>query len=150
MCDHTPEEVSEARAPIASLLGKSEKAQRKVAADTWQHAMLDGNIRALRVALPLIGEADGDSSEPTRDELSLALRALDSMIERVAATETRFAPGTPQRSLQRNRLKALRIARSAVAQRRNSHPIHLLPGPALRQQRKPQGRWRISHDLCPV
>jgi hypothetical protein len=36
------------------------------------------------------------------------------MIERVANTEAKFASGTSQHSLQRNRLKALRIARSAV------------------------------------
>ena len=114
MDDYTAEEIRDAHAPIASLLSKSEKAQQKVAPGTWQHRMLGGNIQALRIALPLISEADGDSEEPAPQDLDSALRALDSMIERVANTETKFVPGTSQHSLQRNRLKALRIARSAV------------------------------------
>jgi len=117
MDDYTAEEVREARAPIASLLSKSEKAQQKVAPGAWQYTMLEGNIQALRIALPLIGEADADSNEPACGDLVSALRALDSMIERVAETETKFASGTPQHTLQRNRLKALRIARSAVKAR---------------------------------
>lgn len=114
MDGYTDVEVRAARAPVASLLSKSEKAQQKLAPGTWQHTMLADNIQALRLALPLIDEADGDSSDLTPDDLNSALRALDSMIERVANTETKFVPGTAQHSLQRNRLKALCIARSAV------------------------------------
>jgi hypothetical protein len=114
MDNYTADEVREARAPIASLLSKSEKAQQKVAPGTWQHAMLQRNIQALRIAVPLIGTPDDDSHGPAPDDLEAALRALDSMIERVADTETKFAPGTSQHTLQRNRLKALRIARAVV------------------------------------
>jgi len=109
------DEIREARAPLASLLSKSEKARQKVAPGTWQQTMLDDNIAALRVALPLIDEPDTDRAEPPPAELDSALRALDSMIERVANTHAKFAPGTSHHSLQSNRLKALRIARSAVA-----------------------------------
>ena len=118
MDGYTSEEIGEARAPIASLLSKSEKAQQKLTPGTWQHTMLGGNIRALQIALPLVGEGDGTSQEATPDDLDSALRALDSMIERVAATETKSEPGTSQHSLQRNRLKALRIARAAVMAKR--------------------------------
>jgi len=114
MDDYTTEEVREALAPIASLLSKSEKSQLKVPQGTWQHRMLGDNIKALRMGLALIGEASGDSDEPTRSDLEEALGALDSMIERVDRTQAKFSPGTSQHSLQRNRLKALRIARSAV------------------------------------
>lgn len=114
MDDYTGEEVREARAPVASLLSKSEKARQKVAPGTWQHTMLEGDIRALQIALPLIGDSNDDSDGLAPDDLDSALRALDSMIERVANTEAKFAPGTSRHSLQRNRLKALRIARTAV------------------------------------
>lgn len=117
MHGYSREEIRDALAPIASLLSKSEKARQKVAPGTWQHAMLEGNIRALTVALPLIDDTDGDHREPAAGDLDPALVALDSMIDRVANTETKFAPGTAQHSLQRNRLKALRIARSAVAEK---------------------------------
>jgi hypothetical protein len=65
--------------------------------------------------LPLIGQAYDDLDGPAPDDLDSVLRALDSMIERTADTETKSVPGTSQHTLQRNRLKALRIARSAVA-----------------------------------
>lgn len=96
------------------MLGKSEKAQQKVVPGSWQHAMLAENISALRIALTLLGGPGAESNAATRDELAVALQALDSMIGRVATTEMKFAVGTPQHSLQRNRLKALRIARAAV------------------------------------
>ncbi len=54
---YTKEELENARAPIASLLSKSEKAQTKLAEGTWQHTMLGGNIRALRIATPLLIKA---------------------------------------------------------------------------------------------
>lgn len=114
MDEYTADEIRDARAPIASLLSKSEKAQQKLAPGTWQHAMLEDNIRALRVISPLVSEVDGGSIDPDRDDLESAVRALDAMIERVSDVETEFVPGTPQHSLQRNRLKALRIARAAA------------------------------------
>ena len=117
MDDYTTEEVREALAPLASLLSKSEKAQLKVAPGTWQHTMLGDNIKALRIALALIAEASRDSDAPARSDLEEALGALDSMIRRVDNTQTKFSPGTSQHSLQRNRLKALRIARSTVMSR---------------------------------
>jgi len=120
MDDYTAQEVLEALPPIASLLSKSEKAQGKVAPGTWQHTMLTGNIRALRTASALLDEASGEQNEMARDDLESALSALDSMIERVAGTQTKFSPGTSQHSLQRNRLKALRIARAAVVAKLNA------------------------------
>ncbi len=117
MADFTAEEITDARAPIASLLSKSEKAQQKVSSGTWQYMMLEENIRALRIALPLIDEPGDSPVEPAPEELDAALVALDSMIDRVANTEKKFASGTSQHSLQRNRLKALRIARLAILAR---------------------------------
>lgn len=109
------EDVRQARVPIASLLSKSEKAQLKVAPGTWQHTMLSANVEALRLALPLIDGTEVDAEQPDSDDVASALRALDSMIERVTTACTRFVPGTSQHSLQRNRLDALRVARSAVS-----------------------------------
>ncbi|TLM98322.1 MAG: ASCH domain-containing protein [Actinobacteria bacterium] len=113
--DYTAEEVSAARAPLVSLLSKSEKAQQKVVPGTWQHAMLGANIEALRTALALIDDPADCSDHVTHEELEHAASDLDSMIERVRNTEAKFAPGTSHHSLQRNRLKALMVARAAVS-----------------------------------
>lgn len=54
---HTEEDLKNALAPITSLISKSEKAQAKLAQGTWQHTMLDHNLKALHMALPLLKKA---------------------------------------------------------------------------------------------
>ena len=108
--------LAAARAPIASLISKSEKAQQKLAPGAWQHTMLQNNLRALRLASALMNPPPGPASGtlPRFDAAALeqALAALASMIARTE--KPRFAPGTPQHTLQRNRLKALRLAETIV------------------------------------
>lgn len=114
MRGYTSGEVRNALRPIASLIGKSEKAREKLTPGRWQHTMLSENIKALRIASRLIDEEQDHPDEPTPDELEDSLRSLDSMIERTEQALEKFAPGTSQHSLQHNRLKALQIARAAV------------------------------------
>ncbi|MDR0964979.1 MAG: hypothetical protein LBM75_00455 [Myxococcales bacterium] len=54
------DELKRAIAPIDSLMSKSDKALTKLAPGSWQHAMLTQNVRALRLALPLIEKALGE------------------------------------------------------------------------------------------
>jgi len=74
------DEWREAFRPIASLIGKSEKAQRKLAPGTWQHAMLRDNLKALRMASALMDPGAGDGVRAGRRDLQEALRAFASMI----------------------------------------------------------------------
>src|SRR5690349_8253743 len=105
--ERTTNALEAARGPIASLISKSAKAQQKLTPGTWQHQMLQDNLRALQIASALMN-ADGGRFE--RGELQKALAALASMIDRVEKAQAGFAPGTSQHALQRNRLKALRVA----------------------------------------
>lgn len=50
----TKEDFHGAVAPINSLISKSEKVQTKLADNTWQYRMLDANIKALHLALPIL------------------------------------------------------------------------------------------------
>lgn len=52
--EYTKEGLEQARAPLASLIMKSEKAQAKLAPGAWQHTMLENNLKALRIAFPLL------------------------------------------------------------------------------------------------
>ncbi len=52
--DYSKEELEKALAPISSLTSKSEKALTKLLHGTWQHTMLTQNVKALRIALPLL------------------------------------------------------------------------------------------------
>lgn len=57
---YTKEDLANALAPIASLIGKSEKAKEKLAQGTWQHTMLGNNLKALTIASPLLAKALDD------------------------------------------------------------------------------------------
>jgi hypothetical protein len=52
--DYTKEDYEKSIAPITSLISKSLKAQNKLVRGTWQHTMLNNNIKALNIALPLL------------------------------------------------------------------------------------------------
>lgn len=112
--DRRPDDITAALAPIASLLSKSEKAQTKVAPGTWQHTMLGENVAALQLALALMDPCATGAPDFSPEDLQAAAKALASMIDRTENTRTKFAPGTSQHTLQRNRLAALKAAADAV------------------------------------
>ena len=114
MNNYTTDELQEALRPIDSLISKSEKAQRKLAPGTWQHTMLRDNLKALHIASTLMSKETDDTNRFTRDDLQGALRAFASMISRTDKARAKFTPGTSQYTLQRNRLKALRIAEALI------------------------------------
>lgn len=53
----TEEELKCAQAPIASLISKSEKTKGKLAPGSWQYTMVEENLKALYLALPLVERA---------------------------------------------------------------------------------------------
>ena len=108
--DVTTDEWQDARRAIASLIGKSEKAQQKVAPGTWQHTMLEENLTALRIAWALMEQRAGATGTFGAGNLPDALRAFASMTSKTEKAQARFSPGTSQHTLLRNRLKALRTA----------------------------------------
>jgi len=113
-------------APLDSLLSKSTKARERLAPGTWQHDMLTRNIEALHIARALLMRdcpelAEQPADEPRMfdtQELARAATAIDSMIDRTRGTQAKFAAGTSQHTLQRNRLAMLEAARSAVEAQR--------------------------------
>lgn len=114
MDEYTPEQLREALRPIASLIGKSEKAQLKLAPGTWQHAMLGDNLRALHLATALMTADTNEGADAAPEDLRCALRAIASMIDRTEKVRGRFSPGTAQHTLLRNRLSALRVAEAVT------------------------------------
>ena len=109
-----PDELEEVIRPITSLIGKSEKAKQKLTAGTWQHTMLQENLRALHVALALMTSTTDDADVPRRDDLRAALRAFAAMTNRSQKAQAKFAPGTSQYTLQRNRIAAFRKAEALI------------------------------------
>ena len=113
--DFTPDEANEALRPIASLISKSGKAQEKLMPGTWQHTMLQSNIRALNLAYLLISGEANAALNITKDEYQESLQSLASMIAKSEASQVKFSPGTSQHSLLRNRIKALYIAEAFIS-----------------------------------
>jgi hypothetical protein len=54
---HPTTDFEKARAPLASLISKSEKSRQKLAPGTWQYAMLNDNLKALDLASQLLNKA---------------------------------------------------------------------------------------------
>lgn len=71
--------------------------------------MLRDNLKALHIASALMNKETDDTDDCTRDDLQEALLAVASMICRTVKAQAKFSPGTSQHTLQRNRLKALRL-----------------------------------------
>ncbi|HEY9624608.1 MAG TPA: phosphoenolpyruvate synthase [Crinalium sp.] len=112
--DYTTDELQKALRPIASLISKSEKAQQKLSPGTWQYTTLRDNLKALRYAFALMEKETNDTDHFTRNDLQEILRAFAAMISKTENAQAKFSPGTSQHTLQRNRLKALRIGRKIV------------------------------------
>jgi hypothetical protein len=112
--NYTTDELQEALRPIASLISKSEKAQQKLARGTWQDTMLRDNLKALHIASALMNKETDDTNRVAQDDLQVALLAFASMISKTEKAQAIFSPRTSQHTLQRNRLKALRIAEALI------------------------------------
>lgn len=111
---HTPDESQKLLRPLASLIIKSEKAQQKLTSGSWQHTMLQDNLKALRIASALM---NGKSNERERfkvHDFQETMRALASMIGKTEKAMARFSPGSSHHTLQQNRLKALRKAEELI------------------------------------
>ena len=115
------DELQEARRPIASLISKSEKAQQKLTPGTWQHKMLRDNLKALHIASALMNKETGNPDHFAREDLQEALRAFASMISRADKVQSKFQPKTSQYTLQRNRLRALRMAEALTKMELDKH-----------------------------
>ena len=111
------DEVRDALRPIASLIGKCAKARQKLKPGTWQHTMLGDNLGALNIAAALLDGKPQPAEAFAREDLQGALRAFASMIGRTETALANFPPGTAQHSLQRNRLRALRMAEARIKDR---------------------------------
>lgn len=112
--NRTTDELQEALRQIASLISKSEKARQKLMPGMWQHTMLRDNLKALQIASALMSEETDDADCFIPDNLQEALRALAAMINRIEKAYAKYSPGSSQRTLQRNRLKALRLAEALI------------------------------------
>lgn len=102
-------------APIISLISKSEKAKEKLNPGSWQHTMLEGNLRALYYALALMDTSKTMSRARNETEVEEYLKSLDSMITKTKAAQKKFTRGSAQHTLLRNRLHSLKEAKATIS-----------------------------------
>lgn len=96
--------------PLESLRSKSEKAQRRVAAGTWQHSMLQENLKALHIAISLIKRESDERGSWEAGDFEQARKGLASMIDRSKKAQAKLALGSASHTLLQNRIKALETA----------------------------------------
>lgn len=112
MDNFTSEELCEAHRAIVSLRNKSEKASGKLKADSWQKKQMDSYVKAADIALQLI---NGDTTIPfTCESLHEANKSLADALRRAEEVIGKFAVGSPQHTLLKNRIAALKIALTLI------------------------------------
>ncbi len=110
----TADKQQAAKAPIDSLISKSEKALLKLKAESWQAKMLQANLKALHYASARLNQQPIEAL--AADERTEALKAFSQMIEKTEKAQLKFTPGSAQHSLLQNRLQALQTALSQLKQ----------------------------------
>ena len=112
MENFTSEELREAHRAILSLRNKSEKASGKLEEGSWQKKQMDSYVKAADAALQLI---DGDTAMPFECEaLNEANKSLQDALRRAEEVIGKFAVGSSQHALQKNRIVALKIALALI------------------------------------
>lgn len=99
---------------MESLARKCAKARRKLAHGSGAHTRLGRDVKALRLALALLRDGRRSPAEASAAEADAAVQALAAMRRTAARMQARFAPGTPQHTLQKRRAAALRLAERRV------------------------------------
>ena len=114
----TSEELREAHRAILSLRNKSEKAFAKLKEGSWQKKQMDSYVKAADTALQLF---DGNTAMPFACEaLNEANQFLGDALRRAEEVVGRFAMGSSQHTLQKNRIAALKIALALIERRQTT------------------------------
>ncbi|MDR0445454.1 MAG: hypothetical protein LBH17_00200 [Oscillospiraceae bacterium] len=117
MIQYTPDELSAAHRAISSLRSKSDKASGKLKAESWQYKSMRSNVEACDLAMRLM---DGDADTIPHDKLDEARKTLTDALNRSGGVIGKFTEGTPQHTLQKNRIAALKIALALIEGERNN------------------------------
>jgi hypothetical protein len=118
MNNFTKEELEDSHRALSSLLHKCKKSQEKLSKDTWQWILMENNIRALQVALPIIKPTEvTDFTNDDNDDFETAFQTLSSALDRTEKAREKLKQGTSQWTLNKNRIQALKIALSLIARR---------------------------------
>jgi hypothetical protein len=118
MNEFTPEQLSEAHRALLSLRNKNEKASGKLKEGSWQSRLTAGVVKASDVALGLIDKNDDTSID--KDSLDESHTALTDALRRGCIGK--FAVGTSQHTLQKNRIAALKIALALIEKEQGGTP----------------------------
>jgi hypothetical protein len=117
MDNFSKEDLDKAISTIASMISRSEKAQKKLKEGTPQASLTRNRIKALNLASSLITkELDGDYiiDNLTKEDLEKALPPVTSTIGKCEKVQEKLKEGTPHATLTRNMLKALYISSSLI------------------------------------
>ena len=113
MDNFTKKDMEEALRAIASMIDRSEKAQKKFTQGISQHTLQKNRIKALYIASSLIKKelAEQDISDIyTKEDLEKALAPIASLISKSEKARQKLAQGTWQYAMLKDNLKALYIA----------------------------------------
>jgi hypothetical protein len=117
MDNFSREDLEKAITTIASMISRSEKAQKKLKEGTPQASLTRNRIKALSIASSLITkelDANYTIDNLTKEDFEKALRPVTSTIGKCEKVQEKLREGTSQATLTRNMLKALYISSSLI------------------------------------
>ncbi|WP_026395356.1 hypothetical protein [Acetobacterium malicum] len=121
MNKYTNEELNEALRQVASTISRCEKMQGKFAEGTSQCSLLRNRIKAMVISKLLI-ESELSQKEKitdslgqyTKEELTEALRPVDSVISKCEKAQMKFDQGTSHHRRLENLIKAMDISKGLI------------------------------------
>ena len=105
---------------IQTMIARSEKAQMKFAPGTSHHTLQKNRIKALAIASALLKAEQAGQDAPlayTKEELRQAAAPLASLISKSEKARQKLSPGTWQRNMLDENLRALHLAAPLLANR---------------------------------
>lgn len=111
---NTTKQVPLPLAPVESLIRKLEKVRGKLRAGSGLEKRVRGQINALQYARERMAGVGNAGREITNSERQEMVRVITAMIHTTQKMRKKFAVGTAQHTLLRNRLAGLRAARAAL------------------------------------
>ena len=100
-------ELEESYRALSSMLNKCKKAQEKLSMEKWQWRLMESNIRALEIAMPIIINSSDNSF--SKNDINEAIKELSSSLDKTEKIRSKLKLGSSQWTLNKNRTNALKI-----------------------------------------
>jgi isocitrate dehydrogenase len=120
MINFTKDELEKSYHTLLSMLNKFEKSHAKLTKETWQCNFVESAISAIKAILPIIKTP---TNKPTENDWGKVSGTLSLILEKTENVRQKLKPNSPQWTLNKNRIQALKIVISLINTKREKHDL---------------------------